>query len=139
MVTFVPFFVSQECTDWFTRPAGRSPPGRGLDPDNLADVFGLLPEWEKDHPAPAATLAQVADHIDHVRAGGGHRATSASAATSTAPRSCRRACTTSAATRPCSPSCAAAAGPSADLAALAGGNILRVLRDADAYAAAAGQ
>jgi membrane dipeptidase len=30
-------------------------------------VFGLIPEWEQDHPMPTATIAQVADHIDHVR------------------------------------------------------------------------
>jgi membrane dipeptidase len=34
----------------------------------------VLPDWEKDHPMPQATIAQVADHIDHVRevAGVGH-------------------------------------------------------------------
>ena len=66
MVAFVPFFVSQECTDWFAGLKALAA-GRGLDPDNLERVFGLLPEWEKDNPMPAATLSQVADHIDHVR------------------------------------------------------------------------
>jgi membrane dipeptidase len=66
MVTFVPFFVSQECTDWLAGLKAFAG-GRGLDPDNLADVFGLLPEWEKGNPAPVATLSQVADHIEHVR------------------------------------------------------------------------
>jgi membrane dipeptidase len=66
MVTFVPFFVSQEATDWFTglRAFAAS---RGVDPKNLADVFALLPEWEPSHPRPEATVRQVADHIDHVR------------------------------------------------------------------------
>jgi membrane dipeptidase len=66
MVAFVPFFVSQECTDWFTALKAFAA-GRGLDPDNLAAVFGLLPEWEKDNPRPTATLSQVADHIEHIR------------------------------------------------------------------------
>ena len=66
MVTFVAFFVSQECTDWFTGLKAFAA-GRGLDPDNLTAVFGLLPDWEKDNPMPPATLTQVADHIDHVR------------------------------------------------------------------------
>jgi membrane dipeptidase len=66
MVTFVPFFVSQECTDWFTALKAFAA-GRGLDPDNLGQVFGLLPEWEKEQPMPSATISQVADHIDHVR------------------------------------------------------------------------
>jgi membrane dipeptidase len=66
MVTFVPFFVSQEATDWFDglRALAES---RGKDKKNLADVFSLLPEWEPSHPRPEATIRQVADHIDHVR------------------------------------------------------------------------
>jgi membrane dipeptidase len=73
MVTFVPFFVSQECTDWFAALRAEVA-ARGGDPANLAAVFGLLPSWEKDHPMPPATIAQVADHIDHIRevAGVGH-------------------------------------------------------------------
>jgi membrane dipeptidase len=73
MVAFVPYFVSQECTDWLAGLKALAA-GRGLDPDNLAEVFGLLPEWEKGNPVPVATLTQVADHIEHVRevAGIGH-------------------------------------------------------------------
>src|SRR6201999_3425214 len=63
---FVPFFVSQECTDWLTGLKAFAV-GRGLDPDNLSQVVGLIPDWERDHPMPPATIAQVADHIDHVR------------------------------------------------------------------------
>ena len=70
MVAFVPFFVSQACTDWFTDLKAFAA-GRGLDPDNLAQVFELLPGWEKEHPMPEATVAQVADHIDHVREAAG--------------------------------------------------------------------
>jgi len=66
MVTFVPFFVSQSCTDWFNELRAEVA-ARGDDPANLSAVFGLLPSWEKDHPIPPATIAQVADHIDHVR------------------------------------------------------------------------
>jgi membrane dipeptidase len=66
MVAFVPFFVSQECTDWFAALKAFAA-GQGLDPDSLAAIFGLLPEWEKDNPMPAATVTQVADHIEHVR------------------------------------------------------------------------
>ena len=31
----------------------------------------VMPEWEQEHPAPTATLTQVADHVDHVRAAAG--------------------------------------------------------------------
>ena len=66
MVTFVPFFVSQEATDWFDglRTFAES---RGKDKKDLGEVFSLLPEWESSHPRPEATIRQVADHIDHVR------------------------------------------------------------------------
>jgi membrane dipeptidase len=67
MVTFVPFFVSPECSQW-QQGLRASAAARGRDPSDLGAVFAMLPEYEKDHPAPAATLAQVADHIDHVRA-----------------------------------------------------------------------
>ncbi|MGH3170224.1 MAG: dipeptidase [Trebonia sp.] len=67
MVTFVPSFVSQECTDWFNGMRAEAI-SRGLDPKNIHDMFTIVrPEYEKAHPEPAATLAQVADHIDHVR------------------------------------------------------------------------
>jgi membrane dipeptidase len=67
MVTFVPFFVSQPCTDWFNGLRAEAA-ARGGDPADLSAVFGLLPEWEPDHPIPTATIAQVADHIEHIRA-----------------------------------------------------------------------
>jgi membrane dipeptidase len=66
MVTFVPAFVSQDCADWLADlkvEAAR----RGVDPRNLDQLFSLKPEWERTHPMPVAKLAQVADHIDHVR------------------------------------------------------------------------
>ncbi len=66
MVAFVAFFVSQDCTDWLAGLKAFAA-GRGMDPDNLADAFGLLPEWQKGNPMPVATLTQVADHVEHVR------------------------------------------------------------------------
>ena len=66
MVTFVPAFVSPECADWLADlkvEAAR----RGLDPRNLGELFSFKSEWELTHPVPQATLAQVADHVDHVR------------------------------------------------------------------------
>ena len=66
MVTFVPAFVSQESADWF---AGlrEFTAAKGLDPRSFADIGSVKPEWEAAHPAPRATLGQVADHIEHVR------------------------------------------------------------------------
>jgi len=66
MVTFVPFFVSRECNDWLEGLRAEAA-RRGLDPRDLGALFSVKDEWEADHRLPAATLAQVADHIEHVR------------------------------------------------------------------------
>jgi membrane dipeptidase len=66
MVTFVPAFVSQECADWrqgLLAEAGR----RGLDERNITAVESIAAEWEAAHPQPRARLSQVADHVEHVR------------------------------------------------------------------------
>jgi membrane dipeptidase len=67
MVTFVAHFVSQECNDWLDGLKGEAA-RRGLDPRDLGALFSIKDEWEAAHPLPPATLAQVADHVDHVRA-----------------------------------------------------------------------
>jgi membrane dipeptidase len=66
MVTFVPGFVSQECASW-TAGLKAEAARRGLDPRNIAQVLGIKDEWERAHSRPGSTLAQVADHIEHVR------------------------------------------------------------------------
>jgi membrane dipeptidase len=73
MVTFVPAFVSQVCRDWELGFAAEME-CRGLDHKDISSRKQLLAQWAAGHPRPAAALAQVADHIDHVRevAGVGH-------------------------------------------------------------------
>ena len=66
MVTFVPAFVSQECAEWLTA-LKEFTASKGLDPRNFGDIRSVEPEWKATHPAPGATLSQVADHIEHVR------------------------------------------------------------------------
>jgi membrane dipeptidase len=66
MVTFVPQFVSTAFKGWedaadSTRKALRAAVA------DTAEARRQYDQWETAHPAPAATLAQVADHIDHVR------------------------------------------------------------------------
>jgi membrane dipeptidase len=134
MVAFVPFFVSQACTDWFTGLKTFAA-GRGLDPDNLEQVFGLLPEWEKDHPMPDATVAQVADHIDHVRevAGVGHVGIGADFdGTPALPPGLHDVSRYPALFQELQ----RRHWSEADLQALAGGNVLRALREAESYASA---
>src|SRR6201994_1089135 len=67
MVTFVPNFVSNECAQWqFGLLAELE--RRGLDRRDIAAWGSVTPEYERAHPFPEATLTQVADHVDHVRA-----------------------------------------------------------------------
>jgi membrane dipeptidase len=132
MVAFVPFFVSQACTDWFNDLKAFAA-GRGLDPDNLGDVFELLPEWEKDHPTPDATISQVADHVDHVReaAGIGHVGIGADFdGTPVLPAGLHDVSRYPALFHELQ----RRRWSEADLKALAGANVLRALRDAESYA-----
>ncbi len=72
MVTFCPAYVSEERNRWEADRAAEqarynSPPYGGLyigQPDRAA---AALAAWDKEHPRPAVTLSQVADHIEHVR------------------------------------------------------------------------
>jgi membrane dipeptidase len=66
MVTFVPAFVSQACRDWELGLA-QEVRRRGLDFRDVSARRRVGPEWEAAHPQPQATLADVADHADHVR------------------------------------------------------------------------
>ena len=62
MVTFIPAFVSQAVADWDLQV-------RGLTKGNpsLSDVERIKNEYAMTHPRPVATLKDVADHIEHVR------------------------------------------------------------------------
>ena len=67
MVTFVPFFVSPDCAQWqFGLLAEME--RRGLDRRDVGAWEAVIPEYERAHPLPEASLAQVADHVEHVRA-----------------------------------------------------------------------
>ncbi|HLI38478.1 MAG TPA: dipeptidase [Streptosporangiaceae bacterium] len=133
MVTFVPAFVSAECADW-RRGLTEELERRGLDPRDLSQHAAVAPEWEAAHPMPTATLAQVADHIEHVRAVagaahvgiGGDYDGSDHFPEGLADVSCYPALLAELLSRGWS---------EADCAALAGGNVLRVLRDAEAASA----
>jgi membrane dipeptidase len=135
MVTFVPAFVSQECADWL---AGLKSfmTENGRDPRDFAAMHELSPEWERDHPAPRATLAQVADHcehvrqvagIDHVGIGGDFDGTQA-VTDGLEDVSRYPALMDELRSRGWSET---------DMAKMAGGNVLRVMRDAEAFAARA--
>jgi membrane dipeptidase len=69
MVNFVPSFISQAARDWEQEFAAEME-RRGLDHENVAARGHMRAEreqWVASHPRPAVTLAEVAEHVEHVR------------------------------------------------------------------------
>jgi membrane dipeptidase len=69
MVNFVPSFISQAARDWEQEFAAEME-RRGLDQKNVAGRGHMQAEreqWMARHPRPAVTLAEVAEHVGHVR------------------------------------------------------------------------
>lgn len=66
MVTFVPSFVNQELATWVERliPLRDSLIASGATPPELRSAWEA---YQRRNPPPVATLADVADHIEHVR------------------------------------------------------------------------
>jgi membrane dipeptidase len=133
MVTFVPAFVSQQCREWH-QGLDAEMKRRGLDPWDQASR-AAREEYARRNPAPRATLAQVADHIEHVRevAGvdhvgiGGDFDGTEDLPDGLADVSCYPALIAELLERGWSEQ---------DCARLAGGNVLRVMREAESAAGA---
>jgi len=135
MVTFVPGFVSQECADWLNGLKAEAA-RRGLDPRNFGQLFSIKPGWERAHPLPQATLAQVADHVEHVRKVAGVQHVGLGGDFDGTPDVTAGLEDVSA--YPALFAELLARGwTEADCAALAGGNLLRALRAAESHAAQA--
>jgi membrane dipeptidase len=66
MVTFVPAFVSAEAAAVDLRRMARERELK-LTVADTAERRKALEAWDRENPQPRATLAQVADHIDHIR------------------------------------------------------------------------
>jgi membrane dipeptidase len=72
MANFAPGYVSDERRRWDADDAAEqtrfnSPPYVGLYIGQPERAKAALAAWEAAHPRPSATLAQVADHIEHLR------------------------------------------------------------------------
>jgi len=67
MVTFVPGFISPEIVALARRRQATDADIRGRLGGDTAAVSRELAAWDSANPAPRATLAQVADHIEHIR------------------------------------------------------------------------
>ncbi len=72
MVNFATGYVSEERNKWDADRAAEkarydNPPFAGLYIGQPDRAKAALAEWDRQHPRPVTTLAQVADHIDHIR------------------------------------------------------------------------
>jgi membrane dipeptidase len=72
MVNFYPGYVSAERARWDAEEAAEkarlnAPPYAGLYVGQPERAKAAMDEWAKAHPAPAVTLAMVADHYDYIR------------------------------------------------------------------------
>ncbi len=72
MVNFYPAYVSEAANQWeadYVAEKARydSPPYAGLYIGQPEKAKAALAAWEKAHPKPIVTLSDVADHIEHIR------------------------------------------------------------------------
>ena len=72
MVNFAPPYVSAARNHWEADHAAEqtrlsSPPYAGLYIGQPERAKAALTEWEAQHPMPVTTLAQVADHVEYIR------------------------------------------------------------------------
>lgn len=66
MVTFVAPFVSQEVFEYYAEEAAEKARLNVRFPGHKTKIAELLEEWRQRNIRPRATLADVADHIEHV-------------------------------------------------------------------------
>jgi len=72
MVNFYPGYVSQASANWDADVAAENarfnaPPFAGLYLGQPERAKVAMDNWLKDHPQPKVTVSMVADHIDHIR------------------------------------------------------------------------
>lgn len=67
MVMFYPPFVSEAARLHDAATEGEKAKLERLHRGDPAAAERALAAWKKEHPAPAATIAQIANHIDHIR------------------------------------------------------------------------
>lgn len=74
MVVTLPAYVSEAVWDWSSRRSAEQARLADRHPDDPKAVEAGLAQWAAANPAPRATLRQLADHVDHIvkRAGVDH-------------------------------------------------------------------
>jgi len=67
MVTFVPSYVSAGNRDWDAAQKAEEARAAALYPGDKAAREAHVANWRDAHPAPPVTAEDIADHIDHIR------------------------------------------------------------------------
>jgi membrane dipeptidase len=67
MVTFVAGFLTEECRAWTAEANANEHRLTGTYPDQGADWRAARADWARANPRPPCAVADVADHIEHVR------------------------------------------------------------------------
>jgi membrane dipeptidase len=66
MVNAYPGYISEDLRQWNAARVGEDARQKALHPDAPDAAKAALAAWDQSHPKPVATLAEVADHIDHI-------------------------------------------------------------------------
>ena len=67
MVNFYPGYVSGTMPRWNAEESAEEARQKSLHPDDPAAAKAAVDGWTQEHPQPHATVAQVADHVEHIR------------------------------------------------------------------------
>ena len=66
MVNFVPSFLSKDVWNWSADRDAEQARLKAIHRASKADVDAGVKAWEAAHPSPVVTVANVADHIEHI-------------------------------------------------------------------------
>jgi len=72
MVNFVPSFLSKDVWNWSADRDAEEARLKAIHRASTADVKAGVKAWEAAHPSPVVTVANVADHIEHIAKVAGH-------------------------------------------------------------------
>lgn len=66
MINFLPAYISEALFQWNATRAGEMARQKALHPDRPDLAAAALATWDSDHPKPAASVSTLADHIDYI-------------------------------------------------------------------------
>ncbi len=72
MVNFVPDFISKDVWNWSASKSAEEARLKSFHRNSKAEVEAGLKDWEAAHPRPPVTISTVADNIDHIVKVAGH-------------------------------------------------------------------